>query len=488
MMRYRPLAVLVLLALLASACSSAADQVAEEVVAPTSTTTTTTTTTTTSEPPEPEFAGTTIIVGVPPDLPPGMQDIIALTPEFFTGPTGIEVDFSVRREDELQERVTLAAIAFGTPPPDVFTFDNFEVVRFGQYGLLDDLAPFAEADADYDLDDIIPSVRSSVSVDDQLFGAPFRAESSIVMFNQNIIDAAGITVPEQPTWEQIANIATQIHSDEVAGICLNGVPGYNDLAASLTTVVNTFGGTWWEANEDGTPSVAQINQPDSSFRAATEFYIDLVQNYGIDDPANAGFDECLDEFQNGNVALWYDSTRAAPILEADGSPIAGNVGYTLAPTNITNASGWLRSQSFVIQPRFPPLNPEYREKLEASWEFISWATSAEFAEIAAENLPGGLADVEQNTRLSTYANPDFVDANQPYGNVVLEAITTSPVDNPGTTPRPGVGGVQFVGIREFLDISNRCTQQLSSAIAGETSVDEALDECQAIASEISLEG
>ena len=201
----------------------------------------------------------------------------------------------------------------------------------------------------------------------------------------------------------------------------------------------------------------------------------------IRDSSTAGFDECLEEFQNGNVALWYDSTRAAPILEASNSPIAGNVGYTLAPTNITNASGWLRSQSFVIS---------IFEDTEPSWEFISWVTSPEFARIAAENLPGGLADVEQNTRLSTHANPEFVEANEPYAEIVLEAITTSPIDNPGTTPRPGLagglaGGVQFVGIPEFQDIANRCTQQLSDAIAGLISVDEALDACQAIATEVS---
>ena len=471
MMRYRPLAIPLLLALLASACSSAADQAAEDTVDPPSTTTT-------SAPPAPEFAGTTILVGVPPDLP-GMQDIIALTPEFFTGPTGIEVNIIVMPEQELREDVSLTR----TPQFDVLAFDNFFVPQVGPWDWLADLAPFAEADPNYDIDDLIPSVRSSVSVDGQLFGAPFYAESSIVMFNQDIIDAAGITVPEQPTWEQIADIAAQIHSDDVAGICLNGVRGWDDLGAMLTTVVNTFGGTWWEANEDGTPGEAQINQPDSGFRTATEFYIDLVQNYGIDDPANAGFDQCLEEFQNGNVALWYDSTRAAPILEASNSPITGNVGYTLAPTNLTNASGWLRSQSFVINDI-----AEIRETVEASWEFISWATSPEFAEIAAENLPGDLADVKQNTRLSTHANPEFVEANQPYGDLVLEAITTSPIDNPGTTPRPGFGGVQFVGVPEFQDIANRCTQHLSDAIAGETSVDDALDSCQEIASETSLEG
>ena len=445
----------------------------------TTTTTTTASTTTTSEPPEPEFAGTTIYVAVTPDLP-SLQDIIALAPEFFTDPTGIEVNIIVMPERQVVTEASFAAIT-RNPVFDVLAFDNFFYVpTVGPRGWFVDLAPFAEADPNYDIDDLIPSVRSSVTVDGQLFGAPFYAESSIVMFNQNVMDAAGITVPEQPTWEQIADIAAQVHTDDVAGICLQGVPGWDDLGATLTTVVNTFGGTWWEANEDGTPSEAQINQPDSAFRTATEFYIDLAQNYGINDPSTAGFDECLEEFQNGNVALWYDSTRAAPILEASNSPIAGNVGYTLAPTNVTDVSGWLRSQSLVISTHSQ--NPE------ASWEFISWATSPEFAEIAAENLPGDLADVEQNTRLSTYANPEFVESNQPYGDLVLEAITTSPIDNPGTTPRPGVGGVQFVGVPEFQDIGTRCTQQLSSAIAGETSVDEALDECQAIASEISLEG
>ena len=428
-----------------------------------------------------------------------MENIIALTQEFFAGPTGIEVDIVVIPEQELIEDIALAGIV----TLDVLAFDNFVVSDAGQRRLLVDLTPLAEADVNYDLDDIIASVRSSVSVDGQLFGAPFYAESSIVMFNQDIIDAAGITVPEQPTWEQIADIAAQVHTDDVAGICLQGVRREfdrsatgrindisQDLSAPLTTVVNTFGGTWWEANEDGTPGEAQINQPNSGFREATEFYIDLIQNYGteidlvqnfgIEHSANADFDQCLDEFQDGNVALWYDSTRAAPILEADDSPIAGNVGYVLAPTNLTDASGWLHSQSFVINPF-----AETRETVEASWEFISWATSPEFVRLAAGSLPGGLADVEQNTRLSTQANPEFVDANQPYADTVLEAITTSPIDNPGTTPRPGFGGVQFVGLTEFLDISTRCTTHLSDAIAGEISVDEALDECQAIASEIS---
>jgi sorbitol/mannitol transport system substrate-binding protein len=43
--------------------------------------------------------------------------------------------------------------------------------------------------------------------------------------------------------------------------------------------------------------------------------------------------------------------------------------------------------------------------------------------------------------------------------------------------------VQYVGIPEFQDVGNQCTQQFSAIIAGRTSVDAALKNCQDIASQ-----
>ena len=57
----------------------------------------------------------------------------------------------------------------------------------------------------------------------------------------------------------------------MAGICLRGQPGWGQVFAPLTTVVNTFGGTWFE--KDWTP---QVNAPE--FTAATQFYVDLVRD------------------------------------------------------------------------------------------------------------------------------------------------------------------------------------------------------------------
>ena len=475
---------LLLFSALVAACSSTAaeqaDQVAEDSAQPEPTTstpeTTTTTTTTVTPPTTNEFAGETIVVLVPEDSAP-VQDIIALTPEFFTASTGVTVEFA-EIEHPIREVFTV-----GGPSVliDVLMFDALDIIPLGAFsGSIADLAPLAEADPDYDFEDLVPPIADQIGRDGEIYGAPFFVDSSVLMFNQEILAAAGLSVPDNPTWAEVRDIATQVHSNDVSGICLNGVAGWDELAASLTTVVNTFGGTWWEAVDDALPGEPQINQPDSGFRAATEFYIDLAQNFGVSDPATASFDRCLDEFQNGNVALWYDSTRAAPLLESNNSPIAGNVGYTLAPTNITEASGWLNVSGFTMLPRSVG-----RDRTGASWEFISWATSPEFARLAAENLPAGWVTAAHPTRLSTYDIPEFVEANEPYADIVLEAITTAPINNPGTTPRPGLPGIQYVGIPEFSDIGTRCTQQLSAAIAGDISVNEALDACQAIAAEIS---
>ena len=69
--------------------------------------------------------------------------------------------------------------------------------------------------------------------------------------------------------------------------------------------------------------------------------------------------------------------------------------------------------------------------------------------------------------------------------MAVEELLAADPSNPGTTPRPGLPGVQYVGIPEFQDIGTRCTLEISAAIAGTITVDQALDTCQTIAAEIS---
>lgn len=404
---------------------------------------------------------------------PQMEDIASLTPELFTAETGITVNYTILEEQTLREIVT-RDVGAGGEQFDVVMIGMYEAPQFGENGWLYDLNQWATDDADYNVDDVIPAVKAGLSTDTGYWASPFYAESSFVMYRQDVIEAAGLTMPAAPTWDEIAEIARAVDTDEMAGICLRGKPGWGDLGAVFTTVINTFGATWWSANPDGSIGQGQVDQPE--FAEALNFYVDLVNDAGEDDAANASFNECLALYLDGKVAMWYDATVAAGLLEADDSAVKGLNGYALAPTKVTDTSGWLWAWSLAIPQNAP--DPD------TAWEYVSWATSQEYIEAAGELLPSGWAAVPPGTRQSTYDNPNYQEAAAAFADMTLEAMLAAPIDNPGTTPRPGLPGVQFVGVPEFQDVGTRCTEQFSGAIAGSVSIEDALAACQAIASEV----
>ena len=103
-----------------------------------------------------------------------MEDIMALTPEFFTEPTGININYVTLEEQALREQVTLG-LGAGGGVFDVVMIGPFEAPQFGQNGWLENLAPAAESTPGYDVEDIIPSVRGALSVGDELYAVPFYA-------------------------------------------------------------------------------------------------------------------------------------------------------------------------------------------------------------------------------------------------------------------------------------------------------------------------
>jgi sorbitol/mannitol transport system substrate-binding protein len=404
---------------------------------------------------------------------PQMEDIAKLTPSLFTKETGIKVKYTIPPEGKLREVIT-RDLSGGGGQFDIVMLGPYEAPQFGANGWLRDLTPYVEDDESYKVDDLIPAVKNALSVGDKQYASPFYAESSFVMYRKDVLKSKGVTMPAKPTWQQIAAIARKIDSPQMAGICLRGKPGWGDLGASFTTVLNTFGGTWWSATPDGKVDKAQVDQPE--FKKALQFYVNLVQDAGEDDAANSSYNECLTQYQQGKVAMWYDATVAAGSLEADDSPVKGKNGYALAPVEKTPASGWLWTWALAI--------PQNSSDPDTAWKYISWATGPEYIKEAGTKVSGGWAAIPPGTRLSTYQIPQYEQAAKAFAQQTLDAMKAAPIDNPGTTPRPGLPGVQYVGIPQFQDVGNRCTQEFSSAISGQKSVGAALKACQQIAAGI----
>jgi sorbitol/mannitol transport system substrate-binding protein len=257
----------------------------------------------------------------------------------------------------------------------------------------------------------------------------------------------------------------------MAGICLRGKPGWGELGATFTTVLNTFGGTWWSAKANGSVDKAMVDQP--AFRKALQFYVDLVRDAGEPDAASSSFNECLAQYLNGKVAMWYDATVAAGLLEASDSPVKGENGYAPAPVERTRASGWLWSWALAI--------PTTSSKTDLAWRYIAWATGPQYVEQAGPSIPGGWAAIPPGTRRSTYQSPEYRKVARVFATPTLKAIESAPVDNPGTSKRPGTPGVQYVGIPQFQTVGNECTELFSAVISGTLAIDSALRNCQNVA-------
>ena len=383
----------------------------------------------------------------------------------FEDASGVKVNFTVKEEGEMR---SLASQDFANQAGqfDVATLSNFEIPFYSKNQWLwsmDDIQAYKD-DKEFDQADIFPSMTNSLKgPDGKLYGEPFYGESSFLMYRKDLADKAGVKMSANPTWDEVAAAAAKLDSGGTKGICLRGKPGWGDVMAPLTTVVNTYGGTWFE--KDWT---AKVNAPE--FKAAVSFYTTLIKDHGEAGAAQASFNQCLSAMQQGKVAMWYDATSGAGKLEAEDSPIKGKVGYVQAPVKETKAAGWLYAWSWAIEKK--------SSKQDNAWKFISWASSKKYEELVGAQ--DGWATVPAGKRESTYANADYIKAAGAFAEPTKTAIESADPTNPGVQPRPTVG-IQFVDIPEFTDFATKISQDVSSVIAGKKTVDEALDNGQKLA-------
>lgn len=383
----------------------------------------------------------------------------SLTDAFEQAHPGITLDWVVLEENVLRQRMT-TDIATGGGQFDVMTIGTYEVPIWAERGWLE---PLENLPDDYNEDDLLASVRDGLSLDGTLHALPFYAESSMMYYRTDLFEQAGIEMPAQPTWEQVRDWAEQLHGSEenLAGICLRGKPGWGENMAFVSTLVNTFGGRWFD--EQWNP---ELNS--EAWNNALAFYVDLLSNYGPPGASSNGFNENLALFSRGNCAMWVDATSAAgKLYDENESDVAGTLGFAPAPIAKTpKGSHWLWSWALAI-----PASSEHKE---AAQQFITWATSQEYIELVGET--NGWTSVPPGTRESTYANEQYVDA-APFADFVLNAIQEADPTDSSLEPNPYVG-VQFVGIPEFQSIGTQVGQTIAAALTGDTSVAQALDSAQ----------
>jgi sorbitol/mannitol transport system substrate-binding protein len=382
----------------------------------------------------------------------------------FTKQYGINVKYVTLPENTLRQKVT-SDVATGGGQFDIATVGTYDVPIWAKNKWLVSLQPYfakmspAAAKA-YDLNDVIPKVRLGLSYNGQLYAVPFYGESSMTYYNKALFSAAGLAMPLHPTWDQIQNFASKLNksSSNQYGICLRALPGWGEFGAPLTTVINTFGGQWF--NTSWQP---QLTSP--ATEKAVNFYVNLIKSYGEPGATSSGFTECETAMAQGKTAMWVDATVAAgQLTDPSKSQVAKDIGFAYAPTEVTPlGSHWLWAWSLAIEAS--------SKNKDAAFKFLTWATSKDYLKLVASK--NGWAAVPPGTRVSTYTNASYKKAAGAFASIVLNSMLTADPTHSTLHKAPYVG-VQFVGIPEFQNIGTLVTQNLAGAVAGSTSVKSAL--------------
>jgi len=383
-----------------------------------------------------------------------------LTDDFTAKHPDITLEWVTLEENVLRQRVT-QDIATKGGQFDVLTIGMYETPIWAANGwlvALDDLP------ADYDIDDILPAMRAGLSHDGTLYGSPFYGESSMVMYRTDLMEKAGLTMPEAPSWDFIKEAAAAMtdKSNEIYGVCLRGKAGWGENMAFITTVANSFGARWFD--EDWKP---QLDTP--AWKEAVSFYNDLLTTYGPPGASTNGFNENLSLFQQGKCGMWIDATVAASfVTNPNDSTVADKVGFALAPdTGKGKRANWLWAWALAI--------PAGSDATDAAKTFVNWATSKDYLALVAEKE--GWANVPPGTRTSLYENPEY--AKVPFANMTLQSINAADPNNPTVEPVPYVG-IQYVAIPEWAGIGTTAGQEFSAMVAGQQSPDEALEKAQTL--------
>jgi len=379
--------------------------------------------------------------------------------------TGNKINWVVLEENVLRQRTTQDISTKGGSF-DIMFIGAYETPIWGALGWLAPLDDFAK-DEKYDLKDIFQLVRNGLSAKGSLYAVPLYSETSFTYYRTDLFKKAGITVPkEQITYDQFKEMAAKLHDPKngIYGTCQRGKAGWGENMAFVGTMANAFGARWFDM--DWKP---QLTSPE--WKAAITYYVDLMQKYGPPGPTGNGHNENRALFKDGKCATWVDATSAAnDIRNPKNSKVADTTDFFQAPKQVTDkGTGWFWSWALAI--------PASSKKIDVAKDFLKWATSKEYFQMVGETE--GWVAVPSGTRASIHDDPRLLKA-APFASTIKDAIFSVDPANP-TRDKVPYTGVQFVAIPEFQGIGNYVGQQVAAALAGQITVDKALENSQEFA-------
>lgn len=323
-------------------------------------------------------------------------DAVLANVDEFEAESGLNVEVTSYTEDQLSQQLNVRLNA-NADDIDVMMVRPLQEIRtFDRNGWLADLTEQTTGDQEWDWSDFQEGPQDSVTVDERVLGVPLATEREVLYYRTDLLDEAGLEVPE--TLEELEEAARTIQeeNDDVFGFVSRGA-----RAAAVTqfsSFLYSYGADW--VAEDGSSG---IGTPEA--REAYTFYSDMLRNYGPPGVTNMSWPEAMGIFTQGRAAFYTEADSLyTNATDPSNSTVSDTVGFAPFPagpagSHPTNVPSWALSV------------PESSTNHEGAWEFIRWATNQENTLLAQENgvigarasaweaevpdIPEDLADAQQ---------------------------------------------------------------------------------------------
>ena len=148
-----------------------------------------------------------------------------LTADFNEKHPDIKVEWVTLEENVLRQNLT-TDISTGGGAYDVMTIGTYEVPIWANNKWLVSLNEGMAAD--FNKEDLLPAIAGGLTVDGELYASPFYGESSMVMYRTDLMEKAGLEMPDAPTWTFIREAAAAMtdRENDINGICVRGKAGW----------------------------------------------------------------------------------------------------------------------------------------------------------------------------------------------------------------------------------------------------------------------
>ena len=317
----------------------------------------------------------------------------------FEAQTGIKANIDVIGQDVFENRISLSFTG-KTGDIDVVHTPVIQVQRWVAANWLKPIT--AEVDAMEVKGDILAGPLDAYRINGEQWAVPFMAGVGLMTYRKDILEAAGVDVPE--TWEEMLEVAAAIHTDDTAAIALRAVPGQGFNMFIFPMIMRAYGGNFFAdyVNGDLTPA---INSPENL--EALKIYITLLNDYAPPGAGNFNFAEVNAAAQNGQIAFAVEGTGiVSQIVDPEKSKFAGETGIALPPGGPAGRSPAIGVHGLGIPAS--AANPDLAAK------FIEWAVSEEtVTKIALENpfpdfTTGTVAENPEVIAKYAKVHPDFL--------------------------------------------------------------------------------